>query len=575
MRLLIALCVCVLSPALSAAEVPKPGTTGVAASTPERGRADAKADAGREALRRYRADQAGNPQAVVDAALAFTEAHEQYQRLGDTDAVCDMQANIFWCKKQMNMGAIQDYLARKGGEHGGTVKRMEEVATRQVDASEATDYLARADRFANDHASDALAVSIRYFEVAERFVGTPVGIEAQKKSLAAQNAAMKAASAAQAAVRATRFTAPAVIAGGKQQAVPAEAQLKQALSEVKKLYAKDYSAARDPAGKRLLGKRLRSEAERSKDDASAYHALLSESIRLAVEGEDWARALDGIEALAAVFTGVDAATEQRAAMTRARAKPVAAAILTLLDKPTDPQANLIAGRWFCSEAGRWDEGLPMLASSADADLRTIAEMELAKPRTDAERISSGDAWYALAKKAGRSEERNAAYARAMFWYRKVAESVSGVTKERLQSRLDEIDKALPLDLERIDWDNITATQWGKLKATSITIEARTDRTDSGIDLKAGDKVRVVPNPADRWSFRVYGREVVTDAKGKEFWEGRIAYGRIVVWVGAGQQQRYSQPIEGPGRLYISPFKPDAPDETKGAIRVKILPVQDD
>src|SRR4051812_44403200 len=48
-------------------------------------------------------DADADPHRGVDAALAFSHAMHCYEKLNDVDAVCEMQANIFWCKKRMNL----------------------------------------------------------------------------------------------------------------------------------------------------------------------------------------------------------------------------------------------------------------------------------------------------------------------------------------------------------------------------------------------------------------------------------------------------------------------------------------
>jgi hypothetical protein len=67
-----------------------------------RSEADLCAQSGLAALK----DATSDPQQAVAAVLAFTQALKIYQRLGDTGRVTEMQAQLFWCKKNMNLDAL-------------------------------------------------------------------------------------------------------------------------------------------------------------------------------------------------------------------------------------------------------------------------------------------------------------------------------------------------------------------------------------------------------------------------------------------------------------------------------------
>ena len=253
-----------------------PEAAPAASTADDRGAADRAADAGRKALQLYRKDQAGNPHAVVDAAMAFADAHKRYTALGDADAVAEMQANIYWCKKQMNLDAVKEYLGREGKSEA--LAQVDAVAEKQVDASEAQGYFDRAKKFATDHPNDFADISVRYFEVATRFVGTPVSLEAQKLSLEAQNKYMQWIQSG-GMQRETRFTKATAVSSGSKVAIPDEKAVKSTITELKKLYAKDYAGKSDPQKRRFAGK-LVAEAAKSKGDATIYYTTLQEAIRL-------------------------------------------------------------------------------------------------------------------------------------------------------------------------------------------------------------------------------------------------------------------------------------------------------
>lgn len=580
----------------------------------QRAEADRFAAEGKRLVDLYRRDQQANAQAIIDAMLAYTKAHAIYEALGDTDLVCDTQANMFWCKKQMNLDTLKTYLAGKG--QSGTpvaqqeAKQVEQtlakataVVEKKVDASEAETYLARAERFAKDNANDHFGVSVRFFEVAQRFVGTPVGIKAQQLSLAAQDRAMKAFQDSVKKARETRFTKPARVSG-KALPLPEAGNLKSAIDSIKKTYAADYKAASQPADKRNLARKLAREAEKSKDDAVVYCALWNEVVRLGVETEEYELLLDGTERLAATFTGFDLSAERKRWLAQMRSRALSAPILSLLDKPDDPAANLAVGRFYCYDLNRWAQGLPMLALGSDADLKKVAELELADPKDAAEWIATADAWYAVGKATNRTEERNAIWSHARRWYVKAAPSLQGATKARIDLRLTELEKALPIDLASLDWDRITAIQWDKLRGLGVVVQARVDRTDTQLVLGAKERVRVVPHPSDTWTFKTsYTGTIVCDHRGKlpptaetiandkgkgkagsrtpiaETWfstgeESRFWVGQLLCWLDNGSKRAVGE-VSGPGHLYLSANQSYYTDEAKGQIRVKIVTLPED
>ncbi len=566
-------------------EAQPPAAPDAAPAADERGAADRAADAGRKALQLYRKDQAGNPHAVVDAAMAFTDAHKRYTALGDADAVAEMQANIYWCKKQMNLDAVKEYLGREGKSEA--LAQVDAVAEKQVDVSEAQGYFDRAKKFATDHPNDFADISVRYFEVATRFVGTPVSLEAQKLSLDAQNKYMQWIQSG-GMQRETRFTKATAVTTGSKVAVPDEKSVKSTVAELKKLYAKDYAGKSDPQKRRFAGK-LVAEAAKSKGDATIYYTTLQEAIRLAQEAEDYERLLDTIDLAAGAFKDFDAKDQKKQWLRKLTGKPTAGAIATLLDTPTDPAANALAGKFFCYQLKRWDQGLPMLALCNDAELKAVAEQELAKPTEDAQRMQVGDAWFALSKKGGASNEKFSSMARAQHWYLQ-AKGLTGVAKERISQRLADIDKALPLDMDNIDWENLTPSQWGKLKGQGAVVQVRVDRSGPVATLKPGQRVRIVPHPSDTWTCQSWTGMVSSTWAGTEVTrQGRnggevtmllsfstpysgFRFGELLCQVDKGDPQSCGV-VSGPGPLWMVPNRPSG--DNKGEIRIKLVPVDDE
>jgi hypothetical protein len=131
-----------------------------------------------------------DPQRTVAAALEYTQLVDYYKIKGDTDQVCDMQAIVYWCKKRMDQEALAAYLTEKGASAQANAARADEIVAANVPKDQADAYMARAHSFAKAHPSEFLEIAIHYFEVADRFVGTPVSLAAQRLSLDAQRKAV-------------------------------------------------------------------------------------------------------------------------------------------------------------------------------------------------------------------------------------------------------------------------------------------------------------------------------------------------------------------------------------------------
>jgi hypothetical protein len=515
-----------------AAEVVPPASTLPAATTPAP--APSVAEAGRLVAEGKRLMQESNnePSQSVGAAVAFSTALPYYEQAGESDTISELEADIFWCKKRMTLDDIKRFRAAKDGSatDAAALDRAEEVATRRVDAIAADAYFARAQRFATDHPTDQLAVAVRWFEVAQRFPGTPVGVKAQEQSLAAQGKAMQAqAAAAQAdqAKRRTLFARPATPSSAAV-APPAAADQRAATAQVRKLFKEQFARTR-PAQKRRLAARLLKEAKQTVDDAALRWALLGESLQLAADGGELATLLAAADARATQFTGVDAKAVKKEWLAKLHA-PVATAALKLLANPDDVDANSTVGKWFAQDARRWDEAVPMLAHGGDAVWRKPAEMELAVPAGPGQRLELADGWYDLGAKA-KDPAKEALWEHALTWYREAVPGLTGISATRVATRITEIEDFLPL--VDVDWNALTARQWERLRAPAKTVSVQSDHVPAGVTLTAGQKVRVVPHPTDTWSLSGFGIDATVGWKGYTLAgkQGDHLIGALVVYVG--------------------------------------------
>ncbi len=113
--------------------------------------------------------------------------------------------------------------------------------------------------------------------------------------------------------------------------------------------------------------------------------------------------------------------------------------LAALDKrPLDAEANLAVGRFRALIKGDWDGGIPYLALSGDARLKSAAVAELtAGDAAPEEQLKLADAWWDLAA-ASEPGIKERIETRAVFWYSKVQPQLSGLVKLRVDKRLQEI-----------------------------------------------------------------------------------------------------------------------------------------
>ncbi len=383
----------------------------------------------------------------------------------------------------------------------------------------------------------------------------------------------------------TIFTAPAPAVATKRTAFPSEAERKPTIDQVHDLYAVDYRQHSDENRRRLAAKLLR-EAARNRNDPVAYAAILNEACKVALDGADYLTLIETIDALNTAFTGIDPLAEKQAWLKKATAKTVPTAITTLLTTPQDPPANLVVGRYLAIELGRTADAVPLLALGTDIALRSVAEYDLAASDDGLNAAVTGDGWYQLVKSGTGMGERCAWLQRAQHWYLKARPTAEGLVKKRIETRLAEIDKILPLDLDKLDWKALTPTQWDKLQGVICVVPMRVARSGPLIQLAAGQTVRVVPHPSDQWTLD--GR----NGKFTSTWTGitqprakpnspppqalpRPTYrgfrtGELLVQVGENPLQR-ADLCEGPGALWMVPNR-STTGTSDGEIRVKLIPL---
>lgn len=117
---------------------------------------------------------------------------------------------------------------------------------------------------------------------------------------------------------------------------------------------------------------------------------------------------------------------------------------TLSEKPDDPIANLVRGRFVCFTRGDWKTGLPLLAKGSDEALKRLA-LQIADPAaaTSAEQLTAGNVWWTESQK----QKANATRYRDLlkgtnFWYRSCYATLAEIDRKLLDGRLAEIEKTV-------------------------------------------------------------------------------------------------------------------------------------
>ncbi len=157
--------------------------------------------------------------------------------------------------------------------------------------------------------------------------------------------------------------------------------------------------------------------------------------------ESLARKAEAHDLIAEAHKRVKALAQQQAAFEQVRP-----ALKHLQDKPADPAANLTVGKYLCFIKGRWGEGLRHLEKGSDADLRVLAARDAkvadASTPEDDEARAVADAWWDRARTEGPGAAGQIRL-RAYRYYKLVLPRLAGLTKARIQERVQEVLEEFP------------------------------------------------------------------------------------------------------------------------------------
>jgi len=167
------------------------------------------------------------------------------------------------------------------------------------------------------------------------------------------------------------------------------------------------------------------------DNYEAAEKLASIAVAAAAKGSDLSLRKLAIEQREAVRVAIKAWEE---------VQPV---VEKLASNPSDPEANLIVGRYRAFVRRDWAAGLPLLAKGSEARLKTIALADLANPTSPEEQAKLADLWWEYAEtQSGMAQA--AARARATHWYVLAEPHLQGLAKTRAERRLREAGAVVDL-----------------------------------------------------------------------------------------------------------------------------------
>jgi hypothetical protein len=224
-----------------------------------------------------------------------------------------------------------------------------------------------------------------------------------------------------------------------QLPIPDAEAVKHAETNIRTVFKADLAKIK-PEDRMLLAEKFLTLAKTEKDVASRF-VLMREAIDMISKLGELDALLDALEQMEGAFVlsgsgnrkkalaGVAAATKD------AERSKVITAMKTLSDKPDDPAANLMVGKYFLFSRGDWDKSLPMLAKGTDPAWKAVAEKEMTKPTEGTDLVSLGDGLISLAEKERAPSYKQILQERAICWYQQAIATLTGLERTKIEIKL--------------------------------------------------------------------------------------------------------------------------------------------
>ncbi len=310
------------------------------------------------------------PDAIIAAAIYFGKSAAAYDQAKDEAKATEMNSFLYWCKKKMTLKQMDAFLNGGDASAIAIAKHMQEMEAVVVPAADAQNYFERADAYAQAHPDEHLLIAVRFFEVADRFIGTELSVKAQRRSLDEMQSVTQSAALAPRAPPAEKPNEDPAPRSGvpARAAVPPAARLRSAEQLIREINKDDFAKQSADGGK-VLAQKLLQQASDAKDDLAAQYVLLRESGAAAAQSGDFDTALNAIDALAKTFD-VDGHAMKADALSKAG---------TAVKTPEDAKAFAIAALAAIDDAiaaDNYSSAIKML-SVAEAAARQSQKAPLA------------------------------------------------------------------------------------------------------------------------------------------------------------------------------------------------------
>jgi len=220
---------------------------------------------------------------------------------------------------------------------------------------------------------------------------------------------------------------------------------------------------------------------------------------------------------------------------------VAPFVEKLKTAPDDPAANLAVGKFLCFSKHEWETGIPLLARGSDPSLKHLATLEISRPSAADDMVRIADGWWDLAAKESGAMKRDMR-GRAAVWYKTALSSVNGLTKEKVEKRLEEIG------VEAAAATASVSAGYAHLATGACSIELKANAEIEIGDLKVGELI---------WSNRPHKlSEVSKDLGALVFVRDRAR----------ASPDKYTIKVLSPGYLY---FFGDKTDKTLASLHARL------
>lgn len=286
-----------------------------------------------------------------------------------------------------------------------------------------------------------------------------------------------------------------------RQALPAESALVQARASLDTARPA-LSRARRNDERIALALELLEEARHQR--GAAQLARLERARDLALDARQGALTYRALIAIAEAFDGSDLDVLARRYLTTLR-DSASQAVAAAHAEGAKADTLAAAGWWLLLAWDQPDRGWQHIEQRDPAAAAVLRH----PPGHPAGLLLRADEWLERGEGLGNRGLRLAARARALIDLEDAWATLTDDERPALYRRIARLRAELPIELQRIDYDHIDPIQWEKLPGRPIAVDPNRARHDTGIRLAAGQVIRFVPHPQDRWRFEhTLRREIV-------------------------------------------------------------------